>query len=183
MFKRFTTSEISGHSQVKTSVQRNIRKKILTEYPSLTQEIETLLPKKTPLYELKWSPGHVSLVVVNGEILFFNIRDGQYLPTLRVLQKYPDLLPKVQVDRGAIKYVLQGAQIMCPGLTSKGGNIESPVETEVAVAIMAEGKVHALGIGITKLSTLDMKRLNKGIGVENVHHLGDGLWQTPTITS
>jgi len=41
---------------------------------------------------------------------------------------------------------------------------------------MAEGKQHALCVGITKLSTEDIARVNKGVGVENVHYLCDGLW-------
>ena len=87
--------------------------------------------------------------------------------------------------------------------------------------ITAQGKEHAVAIGITKLSTKDMfvtlfvlrfalclefdqsthtirsidrllfgffgnllersKTINKGIGVDNVHWLGDSLWQTKKI--
>lgn len=35
----------------------------------------------------------------------------------------PELLPNVQVDSGAIKYILGGADVMCPGLTSAGGSL------------------------------------------------------------
>lgn len=42
-------------------------------------------------------------------------------------------MPEVQVDRGAIRFVLGGAHIMCPGLTSPGGRMdeELPAETPV----------------------------------------------------
>jgi hypothetical protein len=33
------------------------------------------------------SANHLNLVVVNNNILFFNIRDGPYFPTLRVLHQ------------------------------------------------------------------------------------------------
>jgi predicted ribosome-associated RNA-binding protein Tma20 len=33
------------------------------------------------------SQGHINLVVVNQTVLFFNIRDGPYYPTLRLLHK------------------------------------------------------------------------------------------------
>ena len=46
------------------------------------------------------------------------------------------------------------------------------------VAIYAEGKEHAMAIGITKMSTADMRTINKGMGVDNLHHLNDGLWKT-----
>lgn len=32
----------------------------------------------------------------------------------------PNYFTQVQVDKGAIKFVLSGAHIMCPGLTSAG---------------------------------------------------------------
>jgi PUA domain protein len=44
----------------------------------------------------------------------------------------PFLLAHTQVDKGAIKFVLSGANIMCPGLTSKGGKVaEVPKNTIV----------------------------------------------------
>ena len=53
--------------------------------------------------------------------------------------RYPDILPKFQVDRGAIRFVLSGANIMAPGLTSAGGKMDD-VPEGTTVAIFAEGK-------------------------------------------
>lgn len=33
------------------------------------------------------------------------------------------MLAQVQVDMGAIKFILGGADVMCPGLTSPGGRL------------------------------------------------------------
>ena len=52
--------------------------------------------------------------------------------------RYPDILPKFQVDRGAIRFVLSGANIMAPGLTSAGGKMDD-VPEGTTVAIFAEG--------------------------------------------
>lgn len=61
----------------------------------------------------------------------------------------------LQVDKGAIRFVLSGANIMCPGLTSPGACMTT-VEKGKVVAILAEGKQNALAIGMTSLSTDDM---------------------------
>jgi PUA domain protein len=45
----------------------------------------------------------------------------------------PNIMKKLQVDRGAIKFVLAGANIMCPGLTSPGGALDEDVEAETPV--------------------------------------------------
>jgi len=49
------------------------------------------------------------------------------------------------------------------------------------VAIFAEGKVYAMAIGITKMTGADIRAINKGVAVDNVHYLMDGLWQNPKI--
>lgn len=87
-------------------------------------------------------------------------------------------MPAVTVDRGAIKFILGGANIMCPGLTSKGAILpEGPgFEKGNVVAVYAEGKEHALAIGRLTMSTDDIKKVNKGIGVDLIAYLGDGLW-------
>lgn len=89
------------------------------------------------------------------------------------------MLPHVQVDRGAIRFLLAGAHMMCPGFTSAGGRLppaESAIAANTPVAIHCEGKEHAAAVGITKLSTEDIKTINKNVGVELVTYLGDDLW-------
>ena len=73
-----------------------------------------------------------------GDILFFRDRDGPPIPTLKQLHKYPFLLKPQQVDKGAIRFILSGANIMCPGLTSPGANMIE-AEADEIVAIYAEG--------------------------------------------
>lgn len=93
-----------------------------------------------------------------------------------MLKSDPDLLPHVQVDRGAIKFVLAGANIMCPGLTSPGARLPPNLSSQTPVAVHAEGKTLACAIGFTQMSSDQMTQINKGVGVDNVHWLGDDLW-------
>jgi len=74
--------------------------------------------------------------------------------------------------------------MMCPGLTSAGGYLppsEEALAADIPVAIHAEGKEHAVGVGITKMSSEEMRKVNKGVGVETVTYLGDDLWALQTI--
>ncbi len=48
-------------------------------------------------------------------------------------------------------------------------------------AIYAEGKTHALAVGLTKMSTAAMRSVNKGHGVETLHCLNDGLFKDTTL--
>ena len=46
----------------------------------------------------------------------------------------------MQVDKGAIKFILSGANIMCPGLTSKGARMDTslPANTVVVSSLLKQ---------------------------------------------
>lgn len=160
---------------MKSSVQKAIRSKLLEQFPYLEESLDQILPKKDPLRVAKCQD-HIEIVVgKDGELLFYRQRDGNFYPTLKLLHKYPFMMPHMQVDKGAIKFILSGANIMCPGLTSPGAKM-AKVEAETIVAVMAEGKDHALAVGLTKMSTQAILEVNKGIAIETIHYLNDGLW-------
>ena len=92
----------------------------------------------------------------------------------------PHLLPSIRVDRGAIRFLLSGANIMAPGLLSAGGQLpeaSSALEKDQPVIVTAQGKEHALALGRLKLSTEEIKKQGKGVVVDNMHSLGDDLWK------
>ncbi|XP_055585982.1 malignant T-cell-amplified sequence 1 homolog [Uranotaenia lowii] len=181
MFKKFDEKEsISGVQQLKSSIQKGIRVKLLEQYPHIKDHIDQVLPKKDQFRIVKCHD-HIEILVNSaGDQLFFRHREGCWMPTLRLFHRYPFFLPMEQVDKGAIRFVLSGANIMCPGLTSPGACM-TPVDKGTVVAIMAEGKTHALAIGQTTLSTDDILKVNKGVGVENCHYLNDGLWHMKPV--
>jgi len=175
MFKKFIAKDdVTGVTQLKASVQRGIRTKISEQYPALENWVNGIMPKKESIVLIKCHD-HIEVISVKQELLFFRQRDGPWIPTLRLVHKYPFMLPHQQVDSGAIKFILSGANIMCPGLTSPGAKL-NPIEANAIVAIMAEGKANAVCIGLTKMSSEDILAKNKGIGVDNIHYLNDGLW-------
>ena len=74
--------------------------------------------------------------------------------------------------------------MMCPGFTSAGGRLppaDAALPAETAVAIYTEGKEHAAAVGIPKLATEEIKKVNKGIGVETVTYIGDDFWALKTL--
>jgi len=109
-------------------------------------------------------PTEESTEVSGNEPIMFQSRDGPILPTLRFVHQYPDLkFRQVTVDKGAIPFVLGGANIMCPGLTNPGGEMPEDEEEDKpglqkgdGVVIYAEGKVHALAVGVMTMSSAEM---------------------------
>ncbi len=90
------------------------------------------------------------------------------------------MLPTIQIDRGAIRFVLSGATLMAPGLTSPGGRLpdaENALEKGTVVGVKAEGKEEVCMVGTLKASTEDVKTKGKGVVIDDGHYLGDGLWK------
>jgi len=180
MFKRFSMEMVQSQNQTRSSVQRGIRQKLQEQMPLPEEVWEEILPSKANILAVKCH-NHVTLVVSNNRILFFQEREGPYYPVMRLLQRYPKMLPRMQVDIGGCKFVLGGANIMCPGLTSKGGSIDPGVPKGSVVGIYVEGKVHPCAVGLMKMSAEEILTVNKGHGIESVHYMGDGLWHKPNI--
>ncbi|PYI35172.1 GTP-binding protein YchF [Aspergillus indologenus CBS 114.80] len=169
----------SNRSKVKSSVQRALRQRFLETYPGFEPYIEEVLPKKAQLDAVKL-PERATLYSIDSTPLFFQPLDGPPIPHLKLLHAYPDALPTVQIDRGAIRFVLSGAALMAPGLTSPGGRLpdtEHAVEAGQVVAVKAEGKETVCLVGVLKVGTEEIKAKGKGVVLDEGHYLGDGLWR------
>lgn len=71
-------------------------------------------------------------------------------------------MTSVTVDKGAIPFLLGGANIMCPGLTNPGSYMPDDTEDGPGVAkgagvvIFAEGKQFAIAVGVMVMSSAEM---------------------------
>lgn len=106
--------------------------------------------------------------------------DDPIIPHLRVVHAFPTCFSRIGIDRGAIRFVLSGATLMAPGLTSAGGRLPEAdaqlKEGDVAV-IEAEGKEEACLVGQLRMGTEEIKEKKKGVVMDTGHYLGDGLWK------
>lgn len=176
-------------SKVKSSAQRAIRARVLETYPLLEPHIDEILPKKEQL-DLVKIPDRVALYCLGGTALFWQHMDDPIIPHLRLVHQYPWAFSRVRIDRGAIRFVLSGATLMVPGLTSAGGRLPgtsadareyghggTELEAGEVVVVDAEGKESSCMVGVLKMGTKEMKEQKKGVGIENGHYIGDGLWK------
>ena len=193
-------------------MQRGIRQNFLDSYPGFEPFIDEILPKKAQLDSIKLfgpspqfpmdigkekrkkekecianpnpgdRPEKSTLYTIDSTPLFYQPQDGPPIPHLKLIHAYPTALPTIQIDRGAIRFVLSGAALMAPGLTSPGGRLpekEKALEKGQVVAVVAEGKENACLVGSLKVGTEEMKKKGKGVVMDDGHYLGDGLWKMP----
>lgn len=185
LFKKFTLQNVAQIANNSHKEQAQIRRDLAQQYPMLADYWEEIMPKKSDIMLVRChNLVHcVTLVSSQPEVLFFNHHNGPYIPHLKLLHRYPFILPRHQVDIGACKYVVSGANVMCPGLTSNGGFITPDIPADQIVAVYVETKEHAVAIGKTLMSSEKIKEVNSGPCIENIHHLGDGLWMNRVLSA
>jgi PUA domain protein len=191
LFKKFTLESVAQIASTSLKEQKKVRDALREQFPPLEPFWEDILPRKQEIIVVRCHDQvHcVTLMSPQPEVLFFNHHDGLYLPHLRLLHKYPFMLPHFQVDIGGCKHVVAGANVMCQGLTSPGGLIPVPPQGQkmfpvgTPVAVCIEGKKHAVATGFLTMSTLEITSKNKGPCIDNVHHLGDGLWMNYILSA
>jgi PUA domain protein len=115
-----------------------------------------------------------ALIVVDNKILgLWAAGDMAAVPflTVRGLLQYRPVARYVTVDMGAVKFVVNGADVMAPGI----------VEADPALQpgdwcwVRDEKNKQPLAVGQALVPGTAMVR-GKGKAVKSLHHLGDKLW-------
>ncbi|WP_292467738.1 RNA-binding protein [Methanolobus sp.] len=112
----------------------------------------------------------LSLILVDGEPLLFQI-NSFYFPTVKGVLKLGLTKNVVTVDSGAVRFVINGADIMCPGIV----DADPDIKENDPVIIIEEAHSKPLAIGTALIPGADMKG-NKGKAVKSIHYVGDKLW-------
>lgn len=115
--------------------------------------------------------GGFRLYFVDGVPMAFAF-ENRVMPTVKGLLQYPASARYVTVDEGAVKFVLNGADIMAPGVV----DADPGVKEGDAVWIREEKHKRPLAVGIAIMSGPVMAAAEKGKAVRSVHHLRDKLW-------
>jgi len=82
------------------------------------------------------------------------------------------LFPQAFVDEGAIRFLLNGADVMRPGIR-KFDEWGPPGKM---IVVREEKKGRAIAVGPSLVASAQAQEMTKGGCVKNVHHLGDKYW-------
>ena len=82
------------------------------------------------------------------------------------------LFPSATVDEGAIKFLLNGADVMRPGIR----RFDSWGEEGKVILVKEEKKGRAIVVGLSTVSSSAAETMTKGICLRNLHHIGDRYW-------
>ncbi len=119
-----------------------------------------------------WEDENQKLLVINKTPAFF-FHEEQPVPTLKHLQTN-GLLKKVVIDMGAVKFIVNGADIMRPGIVE----IESGIEKEEFIVIVDINHKKPLAVGKALLDSMEMQKSTSGKVIKNIHYVGDEIWKS-----
>lgn len=169
MFKHFSKKDMTKTNKIKSSATKELKKKLSEQFGFISQEDET--KKGIMLINCKNS---ISLFEIGNKIMFFSGSNGTLFPTLKALHSYPKMLPQIVVDDGAIKSIINGANVMCPGVSKEESSI---CKINDIVCIVGSKKKHAIAIGKLIVSLEETGSDKTGVAVEVIHWMGDDLWK------
>lgn len=156
--------------KVKSRVQlrKNVKNKMLKDLVSTFGEemlgLENKALEKITLEEY-------SIILVDGKPLLFEI-EGHLFPTVHGALEMELQKRIVTVDKGAIRFVSNGADIMAPGVVAADPEIK---EGDLVI-IVEESHRKPLAIGKALMEGAKMVEATSGKAIKSITHVGDKLW-------
>ncbi|WP_158613729.1 DUF1947 domain-containing protein [Sulfodiicoccus acidiphilus] len=129
------------------------------------------------LFEKYGFQGVIKAEIVKGKRTTFYIVNEilafvgeELVPTICAVNKLGVRLPKVLVDDGAVMALSKGADLFVPGIRGTEG------ELRVGGLVVAT-TLKGIPVAILKVKTILGQEVTKGKFGENIHHVGDELWE------
>ncbi len=165
--------ELTKRHFIKSSNEREIREKLSQSFGE--EAASLLFPEEADLEVA--SLDDFKVILVDGSVTLF-MTDNGFMPLtngLKSIEKDARRRAdhKVVVDEGAVEFILDGADIMAPGIVSA----DESIEVGDMVFVIDEEYSEPLAIGKAIVDGEDMAKLESGKSVESIHHAGDDLWK------
>jgi PUA domain protein len=113
------------------------------------------------------------LILLNREPFLVILEDGLALPHLKYLLKHGHcFLPKIVVDKGAVKPIGSGADVMAPGIVRIDGSFK-----ENDIAVVTEERMIPIAVVKAIYPSEAVASMKKGKVALNLHYPGDKYWK------
>lgn len=156
---------------LRTKEAKKIIEMIKIKYPKLFSKIKKQLEKNN--IEIIITNLNHKIYLVNNKPTILELDGKNMIPSINILQTCNEDLPRIVVDMGAIPYIVNGADIMAPGIVK----IEGKFNVNDVVSIVDERHNKAIAIGLALVDSEEMKNMKKGKAILNIHHVGDKIWK------
>ena len=126
---------------------------------------------KAPMIEIAETVSKFNIYIIDKKPMLIE-KDDWAFPTLRGAIARPFSGRRIVVDMGAIPYVINGADIMRPGIVS----VTDDVKAGMPALAVDESHDKPLAVVIPLYDGPEILALEKGKAAKNLHYIGDELW-------
>lgn len=154
----------------KNRLSNSVIKQIKSQF---SNNINTILSKEYILESVK--DINNNNYILRNNMPIFIIVNNKYIPLVKTIHLLPDLLNKVIIDSGAIKYLINGADLMAPGLLHSTSTYPLVTVGEI-VSVYGYGKKSALGVGVVLMDNVMVNEERNGVAVKMISCLGDKIY-------
>ncbi len=147
--------------------RKDIVSKIREDLGSISKEFVEILPERLEILEVKEG----KFVHADGEALVFE-HEGRHFPTVRGALRVRSDKRTIIVDQGAIPYVLNGADIMRPGVVA----YDEGIKAGDLVIVREETHKKAIAIAISVWDGEEFKSKAAGKCAKSLYYVGDAIW-------
>lgn len=169
--------------KIKHPLSKKDVKKIIEEMTKMFgEEVATKLISKNDQVLVGEFDKTTQILFVNGKPRFIR-REKLIFPlviTLYELSDKEDLRKwkrRVVVDQGAVPHILNGADVMAPGIV----DADEGIKEGDFVFVVEEEYGRPLAIGIALMDGKTMKEKKKGKAVKVIHHAKDKIWELTAV--
>jgi len=146
--------------QLRNSEIRNIKRRLSLDYG-----LADIIPPNARI-ELVDN----QILMVDDEALFFS-HDNRWAPTVKLLLR-SNFLKMIVIDRGAMRFITEGADLFRPGMI----DIDEEIAEKEFVSIVDEKHHKPVAVGLALTSGNEMRLAKKGKMIQTLHFVGDRMW-------
>ncbi|RZN36353.1 MAG: RNA-binding protein [Methanosarcinales archaeon] len=157
------------HIRSRHYLRSNSVKKILKELKKMFDPLDIDAAFKGKRFELLKTGPYDIILVEDAPMIF--MPDGKPFLTVKGALSTKPNQRVVVVDTGATRFVVNGADVMRPGIVQADPGIEAGD----LVVVVEESHKKALAIGRALVSGDDMSG-ESGKAIKSIHYVGDTLW-------
>jgi PUA domain protein len=130
--------------------------------------LSLVLPKSTQAHCVEPEDGAIFVGLDGYEFVKVGEKMFPYLGSQATLALFPQAL----VDEGAIRFLLNGADVMRPGIRK----FDEWGPAGKMIVVREEKKGRAIAVGPSLVASSEAKGMTKGGCIKNLHHVGDRYW-------
>ena len=156
---------------IRHALSKKERRKVVEELRKRFSDLEINVKSQIEI----GACGKKTIYFVNSEPIALRDESGRLIPLLRFIYKANTMLglPLVVVDMGAVKHILNGADVMAPGIVRIIGSF-----SKGDLALVGDEKYgKPLAVCEALYSSEEISRMSKGKVLKNLHYVGDKIWK------